>query len=45
MVMRKWLADGSPPADSKIKFPAWAMSWRPPGAYPHSFKWPKWTLQ
>jgi len=23
---------------------AWSISWRPPGAGPHSFKWSEWTL-
>jgi len=32
------LAYGSLPADSKVKFAAWSMSWRPPGTDPHSFK-------
>jgi len=25
----------------KVKFAAWPKRWRPPGIYPHSFKWPE----
>jgi len=27
--------------DSKVKFAAWPMSWRPPGADRHWPRWPK----
>ena len=41
MAMGECSAYSSLQADSKVKFAAWPTSWRPPGAYRLSSRWPK----
>jgi len=44
MAIDEYLANGGLLADSNVKFAAWPMRCQIPGAGPHSFKWPEWTL-
>jgi len=44
MAMGKCSAYSSLQADSKVKFAAWPMNWRPPGADRLCPEEPKWTL-
>jgi len=42
--MGEYLNYSSLLADKKVKFTAWPVSWRPPGADRVSLGWPEWTL-